>query len=170
MPEQNKSSGGESPSRRPWSPDSWMQRPHAQSTRYDDTVDLARVVSRLRRLPPLVTSWEVEQLKSFLADAQQGKRFVLQGGDCAETFDECNPDIITSKLKILLQMSLVLIHGGNLPVVRIGRFAGQYAKPRSNPTENKEGRELPSYFGDLVNRAEFSEKARRADPELLLAG
>lgn len=154
----------------PWSPDSWKQLPDAQPIAYEDAEALARVTRTLRALPPLVTSWEVERLKSLLADAQAGKRFVLQGGDCAETFGECRPDVITSKLKILLQMSLVLVQGGKQPVVRIGRFAGQYAKPRSKPTETRNGRELPSYFGDLVNRAEFTPEARRADPELLLAG
>jgi 3-deoxy-7-phosphoheptulonate synthase len=117
----------------------------------------------------LVTSWEVERLKGLLAEAQAGKRFVLQGGDCAESLAECNPTSIANKLKILLQMSLVLIHSGQRPVVRIGRFAGQYAKPRSKPTETRNGVELPSYFGDLVNRPEFTPESRRADPKLLLS-
>ncbi len=152
-----------------WSPDSFRGCVDAQPIDYDDEA-LARVVARLRGLPPLVTSWEVERLKTLLAEAQAGRRFVLQGGDCAETFDECSPGAITSKLKILLQMSLVLVQGGKLPVVRVGRFAGQYAKPRSRPTEVRGGVELPSYFGDLVNRAAFTPEARRADPELLIAG
>jgi 3-deoxy-7-phosphoheptulonate synthase len=112
----------------------------------------------------------VEELKRLLAEAQEGKRFLLQGGDCAETFNECNPEIITNKLKILLQMSLVLIRGTHRPVIRVGRFAGQYAKPRSRPTETRNGLELPSYLGDLVNRPEFTKEARRPDPQLLLAG
>lgn len=125
-------------------------------------------------MPPLVTSWEIERLRSQLADAEEGRRFVLQGGDCAETFADCRSDVIASKLKILLQMSLVLVHGAQRPVVRIGRFAGQYAKPRSQPNETRviEGREvtLPNYFGDLVNRSEFSEAARTPDPHLLIEG
>jgi 3-deoxy-7-phosphoheptulonate synthase len=119
-------------------------------------------------MPPLVTSWEIERLKLHLAEAQQGKRFLVQGGDCAETLGDCNSTVIANKLKILLQMSLVMIHEGKRPVVRVGRFAGQYAKPRSKPTEVRGGVELPSYFGDLVNRPEFTEAARRADPENLV--
>jgi 3-deoxy-7-phosphoheptulonate synthase len=141
-----------------------------QEVRYDDPAEVRAVVARLRALPPLVTSWEVERLKSLIADAQQGRRFLLQGGDCAETISDCRSDVITNKLKILLQMSLVLIHAGKKPVIRVGRFAGQYAKPRSKATETRNGVELPSYFGDLVNRPEFTPEARRADPQLLIAG
>jgi 3-deoxy-7-phosphoheptulonate synthase len=153
-----------------WTPESWQKKSLAQEVRYDDPNELARVVEKLRTLPPLVTSWEIERLKSLVADAQAGRRFLLQGGDCAETLSDCRSAVITNKLKILLQMSLVLIHGGKRPVIRVGRFAGQYAKPRSKPTETKDGVELPSYFGDLVNRPEFSPQARRADPQLLLLG
>jgi 3-deoxy-7-phosphoheptulonate synthase len=154
----------------PWSPDSWRSKTAAQDVRYDDPAALDTVISKLRSLPPLVTSWEIERLKSQVADAQIGKRFLLQGGDCAETFNDCRSSIVTNKLKILLQMSLVLIHGGKKPVIRVGRFAGQYAKPRSKPTETRDGQTLPSYFGDLVNRPEFTADARRADPNLLLDG
>ena len=151
-----------------WKPDSWKQRPLAQEFRYEDPAAVDSAVAALKQLPPLVTSWEVERLKGLLAEAQAGKRFVLQGGDCAESLAECNSTSIANKLKILLQMSLVLIHSGQKPVVRIGRFAGQYAKPRSKPTETRGGVELPSYFGDLVNRPEFTPESRRADPKLLL--
>jgi 3-deoxy-7-phosphoheptulonate synthase len=137
---------------------------------YEDPVALDAAVTRLRDLPPLVTSWEVERLKTLLAEAQEGRRFMLQGGDCAESLADCRDAVITNKLKILLQMSLVLVHGGNRPVVRVGRMAGQYAKPRSKPTETQNGVELPSYFGDLVNHPEFTPEARRADPELLFQG
>ncbi len=159
----------------PWNPDSWRSKPLAQGIDYPDGDALQAAVANLRGLPPLVTSWEIERLKRHLADAQVGKRFVLQGGDCAETLSECRPDLISSKLKILLQMSLVLVHGVQKPVVRIGRMAGQYAKPRSQPLETRldeGGNEvsLTNYFGDLVNRAEFSPAARQADPQLLLAG
>jgi 3-deoxy-7-phosphoheptulonate synthase len=153
-----------------WSPASWETRPVGQEVGYDDPAEVRAVVGRLRALPPLVTSWEVEALKSLIADAQEGKRFLLQGGDCAETILDCRSDVITNKLKILLQMSLVLIHAGKKPVIRVGRLAGQYAKPRSKATETREGVELPSYFGDLVNRPDFTPEARRADPQLLLAG
>jgi 3-deoxy-7-phosphoheptulonate synthase len=151
-----------------WSPDSWKSKPAAQQVVYGEPAEVERVVEKLRTFPPLVTSWEIERLKTLIAEAQRGKRFLLQGGDCAETFADCRSPIITNKLKILLQMSLVLIHGGHRPVIRVGRFAGQYAKPRSKPTETREGLELPSYFGDLVNRPDFSPAARRADPQLLL--
>ena len=151
-----------------WSLDSWRTRPIAQDVAYDDPVAVDAAVAQLREFPPLVTSWEVERLKALLADAQLGKRFVLQGGDCAETLRDTRSPIIVNKLKILLQMSLVLIHGGHHPVVRIGRMAGQYAKPRSSPTETRDGQTLPSYFGDLVNRPEFTPQSRRADPSLMV--
>jgi 3-deoxy-7-phosphoheptulonate synthase len=127
-------------------------------------------VGELSRLPPIVVSWEIEALKRQIAEAQQGRRFVLQGGDCAETFADCESGQIARKLKILLQMSLVLLHGLKMPVVRIGRFAGQYAKPRSAETESRDGVTLPSYRGDLVNRPAFSVVDREPDPELLLRG
>lgn len=151
-----------------WHIDSWKERPHAQEIAYDDADSVQSVVSKLRQLPPLVTSWEVERLKKHIAEAQEGKRFLLQGGDCAETLADCQPGIITNKLKILLQMSLVLVHAAKKPVVRVGRLAGQYAKPRSKATEERDGVSLPSYFGDLVNRPEFTAEARRADPRAML--
>jgi 3-deoxy-7-phosphoheptulonate synthase len=154
----------------PWTPNSWETKPAEQQVRYEDPEALRTAVDRLRALPPLVTSWEIERLKALIAEAQVGKRFLLQGGDCAETILDCRPEIITNKLKILLQMSLILIHAGKRPVIRVGRFAGQYAKPRSKPVEVKDGVELPSYYGDLVNRPEFTAEARRADPQLLLSG
>jgi 3-deoxy-7-phosphoheptulonate synthase len=154
----------------PWSPDSWQGRPQAQAVSYPDPAALEAAVARLRQLPPLVTSWEVERLRTLFAEAEAGRRFLLQGGDCAETLSDCQPEVIARKLKILLQMSLVLIHGAKKPVIRVGRFAGQYAKPRSNPLEARDGVSLPSYFGDLVNRLEFSPGARMPDPELLIQG
>ncbi|EPX59298.1 2-keto-3-deoxy-D-arabino-heptulosonate-7-phosphate synthase II [Cystobacter fuscus DSM 2262] len=152
-----------------WSPSSWKTKPITQDVRYEEPKEVEDVVAALGRLPPLVTSWEVERLRELLAEAQQGRRFLLQGGDCAESLSDCRSDIITNRQKIILQMSLVLIHGGHRPVIRVGRIAGQYAKPRSKPTEVRGGVELPSYFGDLVNRPEFTPEARRADPKLLLA-
>ncbi len=153
-----------------WSIDSFRDKPIAQDVHYEDAAALAEVTRELRTLPPLVTSWEVEKLRELLAEAEVGKRFVLQGGDCAETTSETRASFIVNKLKILLQMSLVLIHAGHKPVLRIARMAGQYAKPRSSPTETRDGVTLPSYFGDLVNRPEFTAEARRADPALLLRG
>ncbi len=164
----------QSPAAAPWTPDSWRAKPHAQEIHYPDAKALAESIAQLRALPPLVTSWEIERLKALIADAQAGKRFLLQGGDCAETIDDCRPEIITNKLKILLQMSMVLVYAGKKPVVRVGRFAGQYAKPRSSATETRtvDGREvsLPSYYGDLVNRAGFDLKSRTPDPALLVRG
>lgn len=153
-----------------WSPTSWKTRPAKQQPSYSDPVAVAQVVDKLHALPPLVTSWEIESLKSQLGDASHGRRFLLQGGDCVETLHGCTPDVITNKLKVLLQMSLVLSLGTKRPVIRVGRIAGQYAKPRSSPTEEREGLRLPSYFGDLVNDPEFSENAREANPRLLLDG
>ncbi len=151
-----------------WSPSSWTTRPGADAVAYPDRGELDRAVHTLGALPPLVTSWEIEALRGQIAQAQGGQRFLLQGGDCAEALDDCTSDSIASKLKILLQMSLVLVHGTGRPVTRVGRFAGQYAKPRSSPTETREvnGRRLtlPSYFGDLFNAAPFDEASRRPDP------
>ncbi|MBL9039139.1 MAG: 3-deoxy-7-phosphoheptulonate synthase [Archangium sp.] len=155
---------------KPWSVDAWRTAPNAQPIAYPDPAALDDAARRLAALPPLVTSWEIERLKQQLAEAQEGTRFVLQGGDCAETFTDCTSAGIANKLKILLQMSIVLIDAAHVPVVRIGRFAGQYAKPRSKPTEVQGGVELPSYMGDLVNRPAFEARARAPDPELLLSG
>lgn len=124
----------------------------------------------LAGMPPLVTAWEVTALRKQLAEAAAGRRFVLQGGDCAERFSDCETDAITNKLKILLQMSLVLIHGSHKPVTRIGRFAGQYAKPRSDDWETRDGVTLPAYRGDLVNHPEFTLAAREPDPNLMVRG
>ncbi len=151
-----------------WRPDSWHQKTASQQATYPDDLELQRALRRLGSMPPLVTSWEINNLKEQIAEAQAGKRFVLQGGDCAELFDECEPTIVANRLKVLLQMSLVLLHGMELPVVRIGRFAGQYAKPRSSDTETRDGVTLPSYRGDLVNSPEFTEQSRRPDPSRLL--
>ena len=153
-----------------WSPTSWTSRPAEQQPVYRDAAALGRVVGELSRLPPTVVSWEVDDLKRQIADAQLGRRFLLQGGDCAETFADCESGQIARKLKILLQMSLVLLHGLKKPVIRVGRFAGQYAKPRSADTETRDGVTLPSYRGDLVNRPGFSTAEREPDPELLLRG
>jgi 3-deoxy-7-phosphoheptulonate synthase len=153
-----------------WSPTSWSARPAEQQPAYRDPAQLARVVAEMGRLPPVVVSWEVDALKRQIAEAQRGERFLLQGGDCAETFADCESGQIARKLKILLQMSLVLLHGLRKPVIRVGRFAGQYAKPRSADTETRDGVTLPSYRGDLVNRPGFTAAEREPDPELLLRG
>ncbi len=153
-----------------WRPDSWRQRTAGQIPDYGDRAALERVLADLARLPPLVTSWEVEALREHIAEAQQGRAFVLQGGDCAERFEDCTSDNIVGKLKILLQMSVVIISGLKRPVIRVGRMAGQYAKPRSAPTECRDGLELPSFRGDIVNRAGFTAAEREPDPVLMLRG
>jgi 3-deoxy-7-phosphoheptulonate synthase len=153
-----------------WTPDSWKKRLAAQQVVYPDRAAVAAAFERLRTFPPLVTSWGIEHLRQQLAEAAEGKRFVLQGGDCAETLADCRPDIITNKLKIMLKMSLVLTHGLRRPIVRVGRIAGQYAKPRSSDTETKDGVTLPSYRGDLINQAEFNESARKPDPFNMVQG
>jgi 3-deoxy-7-phosphoheptulonate synthase len=153
-----------------WHPAAWQSKPAQQQPRYADQAALERVIAELSRLPPIVVSWEVEALRERLAAAQRGQAFLLQGGDCAETFGECESDRIAKNLKILLQMSLVLLQGLKKPIIRVGRMAGQYAKPRSADTETRNGITLPSYRGDLVNRPEFTAEARAADPNLLLRG
>jgi len=153
-----------------WSPTSWRSKPARQMPAYADQAALERTISQLSQLPPIVVSWEVEQLKQQLAEAQQGKRFLLQGGDCAESFSDCQSDQIAKKLKILLQMSLVLLHGLKKPVIRVGRFAGQYAKPRSADLETRDGLTLPSYRGDVINAPSFTQEAREPDPQLMLRG
>jgi 3-deoxy-7-phosphoheptulonate synthase len=151
-----------------WAPGSWQRRQALQQPQYEDAAELARATGQLAALPPLVTSWEVLSLKQALGEAQEGKRFLLQGGDCAESFADCTSPIISNRLKVLLQMSLVLVHGLKRPVLRVGRFAGQYAKPRSTDTETRDGVTLPSFRGDLVNSPEFTPESRRADPQRLI--
>ncbi len=153
-----------------WHPASWQRFSASQQPHYPDKAALDDTVARLSRLPPLVTSWEVDSLRKDVARAQRGEAFVLQGGDCAETFADCTSESIVQKLKILLQMSVVMLHGLKQPVVRIGRMAGQYAKPRSADTETRDGVTLPSFRGDLVNRKPFTAQDRTPDPELILRG
>lgn len=153
-----------------WTPDSWQQMPTLQQPNYSDENHLESTLERLANFPPLVTSWEVERLKQQLGEAASGRRFLLQGGACAESFGQCRSDVITNKLKILLQMSLVLTFGIKRQIIRVGRFAGQYAKPRSADTETKNGVCLPTYRGDLVNAPEFTPEARIPDPERLISG
>jgi len=153
-----------------WQPASWQSREAKQQANYADQTALQNALEELSGLPPLVTSWEILSLRQQIAEAQEGKRFFLQGGDCAESFAECNSDVITNRLKVLLQMSLALTHGLQKPVVRVGRFAGQYAKPRSSDVETRNGVTLPSYRGDLVNCVEFTPEARQPDPRRLIQG
>ena len=151
-----------------WSPRSWLNYPASQQATYPDPVALESALDELSTLPPLVTSWEILALREQISQAQRGERFLLQGGDCAENFSECNSQVITNRLKVLLQMSLTLVHGLQMPVIRIGRFAGQYAKPRSSDEETRDGVTLPSYRGDLVNSPEFTPEARIPAPMRLI--
>ncbi|MGH8033663.1 MAG: class II 3-deoxy-7-phosphoheptulonate synthase [Lysobacterales bacterium] len=151
-----------------WGPSSWTAFTALQQATYPDQDALSAVLEQLGELPPLVTSWEVNALREQIADAQDGRRFMLQGGDCAESFSECTSPLIANRLKVLLQMSLVLVHGLQMPVLRVGRYAGQYAKPRSSDWETQDGVTLPTYRGDLVNSIEFSAKARIPAPERLI--
>ncbi|KTD82623.1 3-deoxy-7-phosphoheptulonate synthase class II [Legionella waltersii] len=151
-----------------WSPTTWQTFSYLQAAHYADEEQLDKVVNQLRLVPPLVTSGEVKRLKGEIARAGRGEAFILQGGDCAESFNDCRPDVISNKLKILLQMSLILIYGLRKPIIRIGRIAGQYAKPRSSDFETIDGVTLPSYRGDIVNSPEFTEAAREPNPKLLL--
>ncbi len=158
------------PEEKDWQPDSWQAKEAKQQASYPDAAELQSALVELAALPPLVTSWEILSLKQQIAQAQAGERFLLQGGDCAESFAECNSDVITNRLKVLLQMSLALTHGLQKPVIRVGRFAGQYAKPRSSDVETRAGVTLPSYRGDLVNSVDFTPEARRPDPKRLIQG
>lgn len=153
-----------------WSLESWKDKEIRQQATYPDGNALNKAVNKLTNMPPLVTSWEIYKLKKKLAEVQMGKRFLIQGGDCAESFSDCSSPIISNRLKVLLQMSLVLIHGLKMPIVRLGRFAGQYAKPRSSDIETKDGVSLASYRGDLVNQIAFDEKSRVPNPARMLVG
>ena len=153
-----------------WSPDSWQQKTAAQQPDYPDPKLLNEVVGKLSTLPPLVTSWEVENLKSQLSAAAQGEAFLLQGGDCSEQIEDCSTDKIVRNLKVLMQMSFVLTYASMKRIVRVGRLAGQYAKPRSADTETRDGVTLPVYRGDIVNRSGFTEAERKPDPERLIRG
>ena len=157
---------GDSSSPPAWEPSTWRSRPIKQAPTYEDTTALLSATKELSRLPPIVHPNEINTLKAHLRDVAQGNAFLLQGGDCAELFDYCHQDTIEAKIKLLLQMSVVLIWGTNKRVVRIGRMAGQYAKPRSSPTEIVNGREIPSFRGDILNGFHVDE--RQIDPQRLV--
>jgi 3-deoxy-7-phosphoheptulonate synthase len=152
-----------------WTPASWRQRPvrHIPDD-YPDAQALARVEGELRRMPPLVFAGEARRLKSLLGDVSAGKAFLLQGGDCAESFKEFSADNIRDTFRLILQMAVVLTFAGGKPVVKVARMAGQFAKPRSAPIETIDGVTLPSYRGDIINGMEFEPVARAPDPERLI--
>src|SRR5215218_2435545 len=147
-----------------WTPESWRSKPILQVPEYQDRRALEEVEKQLATFPPLVFAGEARNLTKALGRVASGEAFLLQGGDCAESFAEHGANNIRDFFRVFLQMAVVLTFAGGSPVVKIGRIAGQFAKPRSSPTEKKEGQELPSYRGDIVNDYEFTEAARRPDP------
>lgn len=153
-----------------WTPTSWKSFPVKQMPDYADKEALEAAFGQLQKYPPLTTSWEIENLRRKLAQVSKGEAFILQGGDCAERFADCNPEHIVNLMKVLLQMSFILLHEMNLPIVRIGRMAGQYAKPRSSDTEVVNGETMNSYRGDIINGFEPITDNRKARPERLVEG
>ena len=151
-----------------WTPASWRDKPVEQMPTYKDKQALENVERELSSLPPLVFAGEARNLQQNLADVAQGKAFLLQGGDCAESFAEFNANKIRDTFRVILQMSVVLTYAGALPIVKIGRIAGQFAKPRSRDNETQNGITLPSYRGDNINGFEFTEESRKHDPERML--
>ena len=148
-----------------WSPDSWRAKPIEQAPVYPDPAAVVEVEDQLATFPPLVFAGEARELKAKLARVAAGEAFLLQGGDCAESFAEHRADTIRDFFRVLLQMAVVLTYAGGSPVVKLGRIAGQFAKPRSSSTEVQDGKELPSYRGDIINGIDFTEAARTPDPQ-----
>lgn len=151
-----------------WTPNGWRNKPVVQMPEYPDAAALKTVEERLGNFPPLVFAGEARKLKAKLAAVSKGEAFLLQGGDCAESFAEFHPDNIRDTFRVLLQMAVVLTFGAAMPVVKVGRMAGQFAKPRSANMEKIDGVELPSYRGDIINGPEFTSEARIPDPERML--
>jgi 3-deoxy-7-phosphoheptulonate synthase len=151
-----------------WSPESWRTRPIVQVPAYPDAVRLASVEKELRHFPPLVFAGEARRLKRHLAQVAEGRAFLLQGGDCAESFAEFHPNNIRDMFRVLLQMAVVLTFGAAVPVVKVGRLAGQFAKPRSADTETIDGVTLPAYRGDMINGMDFTQDARVPDPARMI--
>jgi 3-deoxy-7-phosphoheptulonate synthase len=151
-----------------WTPNAWQSAPAAQQPLWPDTAELERALKELSALPPLVFAGETRNLQTALAEVADGKAFLLQAGDCAESFDALSADSIRDKLKVILQMAVVMTYSAGLPVVKVGRIAGQFAKPRSADTETIDGVELPSFRGHMVNDPTFTSGARVPDPRRLL--
>ncbi len=150
-----------------WTLNSWRNYPVKHIPKYEDEKELAMVLKKVSSFPPLVFAGETRALKESLAQVVEGKAFLLQGGDCAESFAEFHPDNIRDTFKVILQMALVLTFSASLPVIKVGRIAGQFSKPRSLPVEVKDGKELPAYLGDNINGIEFSKAARKTDAKRL---
>src|SRR5215471_10237909 len=153
-----------------WEPTSWRRYPAAQQPAWPDEAALGAALAELRTKPPLVFAGEARTLSESLARVSEGKGFLLHAGDCAESFAEFSADNIRDKLKVILQMSVVLTYSTGVPTTKVGRIAGQFAKPRSSQTETRDGQELPSYFGDVVNDYAFDALARRPDPSRIMRG
>ncbi len=151
-----------------WSKSTWRNKPRVQMPDYTDTAALNAVEGQLANYPPLVFAGEARRLKAHLAAASRGEAFLLQGGDCAESFEQFSADAIRDTFKVMLQMAMVLTYGAKVPVIKVGRMAGQFAKPRSAPTEVVDGVELPSYRGDIINELAFTPEARIPDPGKML--
>ena len=150
-----------------WTLNSWKDYPVKHIPKYEDEKEFAMVLKKVNSFPPLVFAGETRALKKSLAQVAEGKAFLLQGGDCAESFAEFHPDNIRDTFKVILQMALVLTFSASLPVIKVGRIAGQFSKPRSSPVEVKDGKELPAYLGDNINGIEFSKAARKPDAKRL---
>ena len=151
-----------------WSPESYKNKVVSQPPKYEDEKELAQALDDLKRKSPLVFAGEVRSLHEQLARACSGQGFLLMGGDCAEAFDEFNVDHVRDTFRIILQMALVLTFGSAMPIIKVGRMAGQFAKPRSEPDEVRDGVSLPSYRGDIINREAFTPEARRHDPQNMI--
>ncbi|MFY0691336.1 MAG: 3-deoxy-7-phosphoheptulonate synthase class II [Paracoccaceae bacterium] len=151
-----------------WNKSDWRKKPRVQMPEYTDAAELKAVEAQLASYPPLVFAGEARKLKAALADVSRGDAFLLQGGDCAESFDQFSADNIRDTFKVMLQMAMVLTYGAKVPVVKVGRLAGQFAKPRSAPTETIDGVELPSYRGDIINELDFTAEARVPNPKKML--
>lgn len=152
-----------------WSPESWKTKPVSQGPNYQDPEELDQAVNTLKKFSPLVFAGEVRSLHESLARACSGQGFLLMGGDCAEAFNEFNVDHVRDTFRVMLQMSLVLTFGSAMPIIKVGRMAGQFAKPRSEPDEVRDGVALPSYRGDIINTEEFNPVARRHNPSNMIA-
>jgi 3-deoxy-7-phosphoheptulonate synthase len=151
-----------------WQKSDWRAKPRIQMPEYMDEAELKAVEAKLSSYPPLVFAGEARRLKAQLGAASRGEAFLLQGGDCAENFEQFSADGIRDTFKVMLQMAMVLTYGAKVPVVKVGRMAGQFAKPRSAPTETVDGIELPSYRGDIINELDFTSKSRIPDPQKML--
>ena len=151
-----------------WNPDSWKSKTALHQPNYLDEKKLEKTIKKMKKLPPLVFAGEVRSLKKELSKCVDGNGFLLQAGDCAESFAEFHPNYIRDTFRVIMQMAVILSFAAGVPVVKVGRLAGQFAKPRSSPTEEKNGKKLPSYLGDMINAINFDEKAREHNPERMI--